>query len=238
MTFGDFKIISGVSANGGDLCETEDEEDVSFEGTIIYEDLYPSKGDYDFNDLVIDYHYVIDKNDNNFVNSVVATFTLEAFGASFHNAFGFQFPGITPSNVASVTGTVLKNNFIFNLASNGVEQNQSIATFIVYDDAFDIMQHPGSGIGINTDPSAAYVSPGTIELVITFVPSTVTSDDLNIGEFNPFIVMKQNRGFEVHLVNYAPTDLFDASLFTTFDDDSSPADERYFITENKPTLGH
>lgn len=232
MIFGDFEIISGVSDNGGDLCYVEGSgEDDSFAGTVIYEDLYPYKGDYDFNDLVIDYNYEINKDDNNFVNTVVATFTVKAFGASFHNAFGFQFPAISPSDITSVTGYVLKENSIFNMETNGVEMDQSIATFIVYDDAFDIMQHPGSGIGENTTPGAPYVEPVIIELMITFNPSTVSYEDLNIGSFNPFIVMKQDRGFEVHLANYEPTDLFDVSLFATGNDDSNAASGRYFVTD-------
>jgi hypothetical protein len=31
-------------------------------GTLAYEDLWPSKGDYDFNDLVVDYDFNIVKN--------------------------------------------------------------------------------------------------------------------------------------------------------------------------------
>lgn len=232
MQFEDFLIVSGESDNGGELCEIEGgTEDDSYEGTVIYEDLYPAKGDYDFNDLVIDYHYIVNKNDQGFVNFVNATFTVEAFGASFHNAFGFQFPDVTPNQVSSVTGYVLKDNTIFNMANNGVELNQSKATFIVYDDAFNIMQHPGSGIGVNTTPGSSYVNPETIEIIITFVPNSVTYEDLNIGNFNPFIVTKQNRGYEVHLANYEPTDLFDLALFNYYNDDSNPATGRYFVTD-------
>lgn len=232
MTFGDFLIVSGESSDGGTLCEVEDEEPESFAGTVVYEDLYPAKGDYDFNDLVVEYNYEINKGDNNYVNSVEAVFTVKAFGASFHNAFGFQFPGITPSDVASVTGSVFKPNTIFNMASNGVESAQNKATFIVYDDAFDIMSHPGSGIGVNTTPGSDYVNPESITITINFVPNSVSFDDLDIGNFNPFIVMKQDRGYEVHLAGYEPTDLFDSNLFGVYDDNSNASTGRYFLTEN------
>lgn len=232
QVWGDFLIVEGISSNGGALCQIEEDEPESFAGTVIYEDLYPSKGDYDFNDLVIEYNYQINKGDDNFVESVDATFVVKAFGASFHNAFGFQFPDVLPSDVASVTGGVFKNNTIFNMAANGVESDQSKATFIVYDDAYDILQHPGNGIGVNTSPEASYVEPVSLNLNIVFENDAVSFEDLNIGNFNPFIVMKQDRDFEVHLANYEPTDLFNTNMFGTFDDDSNPGNDVYFVTEN------
>ncbi|NPD44279.1 MULTISPECIES: LruC domain-containing protein [unclassified Lentimicrobium] len=232
MTFGDFLIVAGESDNGGPLCEVEEEEQESFSGTVIYEDLYPAKGDYDFNDLVVEYNYEIHKGDNNYVTDIEAVFTVKAFGASFHNAFGFQFPSIVPSDVLSVTGSVFKPSTIFNMASNGIEAAQTKATFIVYDDAFDIMSHPGSGIGVNTTPGSDYVEPVSVTINITFVANSVSFNDLDIGNFNPFIVMKQDRGYEVHLAGYEPTDLFDSNLFGVYDDDSNAGIARYFLTEN------
>jgi uncharacterized repeat protein (TIGR01451 family) len=73
-------------------------------GTLAFEDLWPGKGDYDFNDLVIDYQFEIITNSSNFVEQVVGTFVLKAFGASFENGFGFQLSGnIDPSDL-TVTG--------------------------------------------------------------------------------------------------------------------------------------
>ena len=232
QVWGDYLIVSGESRNGGPLCEVEEEEPMSFAGTVIYEDLYPAKGDYDFNDLVVEYYYEINKDDDNYVTDIAATFTIKAFGASYHNAFGFQFPDVAPSDVASVDGGVFKANTIFDMAANGVEANQSKATFIVYDDAYDMMSHPGSGIGVNTTPGSDYVEPVSIEMTINFANNAVLFDDLDIGNFNPFIVMKQDRGYEVHLAGFEPTDLFDTNLYGVYDDASVPGSGIYFVTEN------
>ncbi len=51
-------------------------------GTPAFEDLWPSKGDYDFNDLVLDYHFEIITNTNNKVDRVKGTFIIKAFGAA------------------------------------------------------------------------------------------------------------------------------------------------------------
>jgi LruC domain-containing protein len=200
-------------------------------GTLGFEDLWPAKGDYDFNDLVIDYQFEVNSDVNNFVEDVVATFTIKAFGASFENGFGFQLaPTINASNL-SVSGYDLKENFI-TLNGNGTEAGQANATIIVYDNAFKQMQHPGIGTGVNTDPSAPYVTPVTLVINIEFTPNTYTINELDIANFNPFIFVNKNRSIEVHLPDYEPTSLANQALFGTENDNSDASQNRYYKTEN------
>jgi len=56
-------------------------------GTLAFEDLWPGKGDYDFNDLVLDYKFEITTNSSNYINEVVGTFVIKAFGAGLENGF-------------------------------------------------------------------------------------------------------------------------------------------------------
>ncbi len=200
-------------------------------GTLAFEDLWPGKGDYDFNDLVLDYQFEITTTTSNYVQEVVGTFTIKAFGASFENGFGFQLAdAIAPADV-SVTGSRLTESFI-TLEANGTEVGQSKATIIVYDNAFAQMQHPGMGIGVNTTPDAPYVTPVTIVITITFQPDTYTYNDLDIANFNPFLIVNKDRSVEVHLPDYPPTDLANTSLFGQWEDDSDPATGRYYKTAN------
>jgi len=127
-------------------------------GTLAFEDLWPSKGDYDFNDLVIDYQFEINTDINNFVQSVDGTFVIKAFGASFENGFGFQLNESINQNDIIITGYELTENII-NINSNGLESSQSKPTIIVFDNAFNQMQHPSIGIGVNTEKNAPYVIP-------------------------------------------------------------------------------
>jgi len=85
-------------------------------------------------------------------------------------------------------------------------------TIIVFDNAYNEMTPPGGSIGVNTTPGATYITPVTIVITITFPMGTYTSADLDIANFNPFLIVNQNRGVEVHLPNYQPTDLVDESL--------------------------
>jgi len=211
--------------------ETPDPPVVYLEGTVAFEDLWPSKGDYDLNDLVIEYDFEVTKDNNEMVESIEVTFEIRAFGAGFRNGFGFSFPNVSPSDIVSVSGYDIANTGQFSLASNGTENGQSKATFILYDDSFRIMEHPGIGIGVNTDPTAPYVSTETLVLNIEFANGAVTYSQLDIGNFNPFIVVDQNRGLEVHLPDYPATDLLNTNYFGTADDDTNPPN-KYFLTEN------
>lgn len=198
-------------------------------GTLAYEDLWPGKGDYDFNDMVIDYQFDISTNTNNYVQSVEATFTIKASGASFENGFGFQLSSaITPGDL-TVTGYSLTEGIV-TLEGNGTEAGQSKPTIIVFDNLYNEMIHPGGAIGINTEEHATYVTPVTIVINIVFKPNTYTYNDLDISSFNPFIFVDLNRSVEVHLPDYPPTDLADQSLFGTLDDDSDPSSGRYYKT--------
>lgn len=58
----------------------------------------------------------------------------------------------------------------------------------------------------------------------------VSLTELNISEFNPFIVARMIRGMEVHLPDYLPTDLADPDYFGTEDDDTNPATGKYYKT--------
>ncbi len=207
-------------------------------GTLAFEDLWPGKGDYDFNDMVIDYRFTITANGQNLISQVDAVFILKAFGASFENGFGFQLASaIDPADV-TVTGYELTENFI-NLSNNGTEAGQSLATIIVFDNAYNQMQFPGTGIGVNTTPGAPYVQPDTIRISMQFTPDTYTYTQLDIGNFNPFIIVNKDRGTEVHLPDYPPTDLADVSRFGQWEDASDQATGTYYKTvQNLPWAIH
>jgi len=231
VDFGCDLEIPENECNPGDNNQEPPDPEI-FTGTLAYEDLWPGKGDYDINDLVVEYNFNINKDINEKIKDITATFKIRAFGAALHNGFGFSFPNVNPSNIISVSGYQIQSGSIYSLASNGVENGQSKATFIVLDDPFNIMPHPGSGIGVNTDHPAPYIEPVTITLFIDFVDNTVSYSQLNIGKFNPFLVVSQIRGKEVHLPDYAPTNLHDPAYFGTWEDDSNPGIGRYYKTQD------
>ncbi|MEI6821540.1 MAG: LruC domain-containing protein [Bacteroidota bacterium] len=201
-------------------------------GSLAFEDSWPSKGDYDMNDVVVDYQFKNITNAHNQLVETFASFTLKASGASYNNGFGFQLAtNDIPSSAIQVTGSSIKESFLM-LNANGTEQGQDKSTLIVFDNAYDVLQYPGSGLGFNTSPDAPYVTPVTITLHIIYTPYTYTEQQLDIAHFNPFIIVNKVRGKEVHLPDYAPTALVNTAYFGTGDDKSVPAQGRYYKTAN------
>ena len=199
--------------------------------SLAYEDLWPGLGDYDFNDLVIDYRFNTVTNGSNKVTEVLATFVIRAIGAGDKNGFGFQLPGISvPNTDVSVTGYHLTESYI-TLGSNGTEANQEKITVIVFDNANTILV-PNSGFGVNVTPGQPYVTPDTIGISMAFTPNKYAAADIDLAHFNPFLIVNGERGKEIHLPDYQPTSLADVKLFGTGEDDSQPANGKYYKTKS------
>ena len=195
-------------------------------GTLVFEDLWPAKGDYDFNDLVIDYNFNRISNAQNEVVTLRGKFVVRAIGASFKNGFGFSIEGLNPSAIASISGQQFTEGYI-NTSANGTEEGQSNATIIVFDNAW---KH-GHG---NTRSDQNFVIPDTITVDIA-LSSPIPADDFGVAPFNPFIIVNMERGKEVHLPDYEPTDLANTDYFGQGFDDTQPANGKYYKTvENLP----
>ena len=198
--------------------------------SLAFEDSWPSKGDYDFNDLVLSYRFNEVTNAQNQVVEIDATLITQAIGALYHNGFGFQLP-ITPDKVQTVAGTSLKHGYV-NLSSNKTESGQSKAVIIAFDDAFDLLHSAGQGyFGANTVEGNPFSTPDTIKLVIK-LSSPLALSQLGSPPYNPFIIENSNRNREIHLPDQPPTDKADVLEFGTSNDNSVPAQGRYYRTAN------
>jgi LruC domain-containing protein len=199
-------------------------------GTLAFEDLWPSRGDYDFNDMVVDYNFNQITNGQNKVIEIQIKATLKAMGASYENGFGIQL-SISPELVASVTGSDVSGTFI-STNSNGTEAGQSKATIIVFDNGFNQLPYPGSpSVGVNTTPGVTYVVPKELNITIKLT-TPVSLGTMGLPPYNPFMIINRIREKEVHLIDNPPTDLADKSLLGTSNDNSNPATGRYYVTKN------
>ena len=197
-------------------------------GSLVFEDLWPSKGDYDFNDMVVDYNFNQITNSNNQVKEVKSKIKLKAIGASYHSAFGISM-NTSPSNVESITGQRNTKDYLA-FQANKTEAGQSKAVIICFDDAYNMLHYPGTGIGVNTVPGNPYVVPETVDMDGVFVSSIAVST-MGTPPYNPFIIINRNRGVEVHLPGQAPTDLANTGLFGTGDDNTDPAMGKYYVSD-------
>ncbi len=210
-------------------------------GTLAFEDLWPAKGDFDFNDVVVDYRFNPITNAANNIVNIQAKFIVKASGAGYNDGFGFQIPILPFGAIQSVTGTNLTEQGFINTLPSGVEANQTKATIIVFDNAWKNFKNisgsnPNGFSGINTNLGGIIGTPDTLNVNVTFV-QPINSAVLGLPPYNPFIIANKQRGKEIHLPDYPPTDLIDASLFGTNNDNSNPSTGRYYKTINNLPWG-
>lgn len=203
-------------------------------GSLAFEDLWPAKGDYDFNDVVVDYRFETVTNAQDKVVYITATFIAKACGAGYQNGFGFNLPTANSGLKTEmlVTGSDLQESYIVDGDGNGLEDGQDHPTIIVFDNIFNLLPHPGQGLGVNTEEGSPFVPFNTITVVMTPTQDTYDANDFNLVDWNPFIIVNMDRNVEVHLKDKAPTTLADQTLFGSFDDDSNSGIGRYYVTPN------
>ncbi len=196
-----------------------------YQGTLIFEDLWPAKGDFDMNDMVIEYtsKQYVNKMDPYYILKVVDEFTPKHNGATYVNGFGFQYFGTLlgenyhtkASDIASIkveTASGITSKF---MKGQTLEPGQSTATVILFDDLRDALNKNAT-----FKVTAEFNGRGIFDRYVR-------------PPYNPFIIVKANegRGHEVHLANRPSTSLADMSLLGSGDDKSRPADNLYYVCD-------
>jgi LruC domain-containing protein len=191
-------------------------------GTALFEDRWPSLGDYDFNDLVASLRVTTRKNAADKAVSMIVDLTLRAAGGGLPSGIALSLP-VQASNIASVTGQHLTSG-LFSTDASGVEADSPNSSSVVpiFSDSHTEFGVAGSlELRVNTLLSTASLAARTYHLVITFnsplaaAPLAATPD--------LFIVVDNNRGKEVHAIGKLPGSKADLSFFNTADDGSSPS---------------
>ncbi len=198
-------------------------------GTLAFEDMFPSSGDYDMNDLVMSYRYTMVSNAKNDVVEMTAEFQPLANGAAYKNAFAVQFP-FDAELIRSAKGQKVSTG-LAKLRNNGTEAGQSKAVIMPFDDVSAVLFNPGGAYFANTRMEYDKVKADPISVFISFV-SPISTSTLDIANSNPFLISNQRRGYEVHLPGFAPTELADLKLLGTGEDNSDPKSNRYYVTKD------
>jgi len=155
-------------------------------GTVAFEDLWPSNGDYDFNDLAVNYRVVAILNAQGLAVQLDFLINTKSNRASYTNGFGIEIESLSPNQIESVSGNILTESYII-LNSNGTEANQDNSVIIVFD-------NPNSMLHSEHKVSVKFNAP-------------VTTNELGDAPFNPFIIINKNRDKEVHLAYANNTNL-------------------------------
>ena len=191
-------------------------------GSLAFEDMWPSRGDYDFNDLVLNYRFTtMLNNDNKAVQMEAKFWVRHVKGASYNNGFGFQLDNLIPSQIASVSGYDIQSDYISIDQSNGLEAGQEKAVIIVFDQSQNYRD----------ETSEADPDYNEITLMISFT-SPIAPEELGSSPFNPFMIKNGVREMEVHLPYMAATSL--GNNIPEVDANSSDPDGNYTTETGLP----
>ena len=201
------------------------------ESTLMFEDLWPATGDYDFNDFVASYNAIAVTNADNKVVEVKITTDVLAIGASYNNSFAVQFDGLNANKITGVKGNITSNSKFFTFNENGTEAGQDNANVIIFDQARALFPGVG-GSGINVNPEGPFVNAEKVTVTISFNTSKETAVEVKELKLNPYIIVNQNRDIEVHLPDYAPSNLANKKFFGTEKDNSNFEKGIYYKSAN------
>ena len=180
----------------------EDEEyDLTYSGTLTFEDQWPSEGDYDMNDVIMEYKSTVyRKVKGNKVFKTVDRFTPVHNGGTYTCGFGYQLSTSKPAKSITISQDSPQ--------SARVETSQEKPVIILFDDVKDVL---GQTFTITTELNDE-------------------SERDIVPPYNPFIfVNDREEGREIHMVNYPPTGKADTSLFNTASDASNPGGGVYYV---------
>uniref|UniRef100_UPI0030EE1F60 LruC domain-containing protein n=1 Tax=uncultured Cyclobacterium sp. TaxID=453820 RepID=UPI0030EE1F60 len=154
-------VVDETDSDGDGIKDSDDaypdDADAAFEsftpskygkGTIAFEDLWPSSGDYDFNDAALSYQAIAILNSDNLAVRLEFICNIKANGAGYTNGIGFEIEGLDPSKIASVTGTSLNQGYI-TTNDNGTEADQENAVIILADDVDNILNETTITVSFN-----------------------------------------------------------------------------------------
>ncbi|QVL50933.1 MAG: LruC domain-containing protein [Thiocapsa sp.] len=198
-------------------------------GSLAFEDLWPKKGDFDMNDLVMAYRVIETINARNEITDLKLIYEIRARGAGSDNGFGVHFPGLSRDLIDTAKTTLSirdqapvalpleagQRDVVFILSSNVTTLTKTGAAF------------PCSMF--NTVMRCPRSAPVPMVAEIHF-KTPLPREQVGDAPYNPFIYRTSKRGLEVHLVDHPPTDKADPKLFGTLDDRSDPAQGRYYRT--------
>lgn len=188
-------------------------------GTLCFEDLWPYRGDYDLNDIVVKYD-VTDYITSDYISMTgfEGDFVFANDGAERLNGFGFQLKTVDRTNIASIEITS-----DYTCPGQGLDPDLEKATIMLFDNGKQV-------------PDETKVAGGTSFHVKVVYNQPVPFYQYQLAPYNPFIVVNSsdllasNRA-ELHLVNYLPTQKANLDMLHTGDDLSNPDKGLYYVLE-------
>jgi len=184
--------------------------------TYAFEDMFPSMGDYDFNDVVMDVKWDQIRNASNAITSITYHVTLAAVGATKELGAGLRLYDVSKSIISSITyggdvtsfRSTLTGVMFYPVANNLFEGNNTDVVIPLFDDAHKVLTGATDrtlmlNTGNNKVPNA---DTKTLDITITFntPQATVPISKENLDFFIAYNTSKQvpTSRNEIHLYEF------------------------------------
>ncbi len=170
--------------------------------TISFEDLWPYKGDYDFNDLVMLTKGELSVNAEGYYVDAVLNTKINAGGGSTALGFG--------CNILDANKTAINTQIVTSVSGDGSIDNDVVNGIIIFNNKFDVM--------VPYYTNTSYDKTGTPVRLTT----NITFNNNYIGALVPnyYVYQTNNRGYEIHMPNFPPTEAADQSVLGTGNDNA------------------
>ncbi|MFZ4798818.1 MAG: LruC domain-containing protein [Bacteroidia bacterium] len=241
---------------GGIISDLWDKNEFVFTRTV-FEDLWPSRADFDFNDMVVDNFNTVVLKDainrpagakrpiglgNKVISQLKGIYVVQANGAGFNNGLAVQLFGEHHYQ----NGTITNMNSIYNYIQNFTFSNSTgkqnagatienlangevvIRLFSKINDII-IASHP------NTDPFSAFGIGDTVYVTINL--NDKVSEDYWKGKLcnftysHPFLLQNGVRSVEIHVAGEMPTMLANTAIFGTGEDNTNLANGKTYVSK-------
>lgn len=181
---------------------------VTYRGILTFEDIWPYRGDFDMNDVVVKYVSTVGYNQKNEVIQTEDVYTILWSGAAYNNSFAYQLDAMRSE--VNVT-------FSSSLGGDGgafVDQTLDKATIRLANKVLDY---------------ANQEEKGSFTVTTKYTGRRIAKDDFTLPPYNPFITTTSDDK-EVHLTNMRPTERLDHGNLGHGHDKSDPNKNLYYIT--------
>lgn len=223
-------IIETCDGGGSNPNPGTDPKDPDFplevETSTVYiyamEDLWPTYGDYDMNDVVVRVKSTL-KEESGYVTEAVFGIDVLALGADKRIGAAIQFDKLTPAQVERTKRFSSYQHVISQFsvisADKLLERGQTHAVLPLFDDVNTLVGGNFVNVGDFNGLGIEIEYPYTDQITVYFPKNTVRKEDLSYKNINFFILpgmkyaIDKQRRLEIHLGGYSGTDLANEDLW-------------------------
>lgn len=209
-------------------------------GTIMFEDMWPEIGDYDFNDYVVNYNIVAENkmNQNDFQNVYVTmNLKLRAIGGSKPYRFCIRIganPAVASIDLRKENVTLTDVNITPNVVDAKVEMLENTKYAVLAFTGFEKLKSLTGGNFYNTQKDHLVDNSQTPIITIKFTVNKPGLDVYNLfssfgSEFAfDYFLQNTDNNREIHFIDTPPTD-----MYTGYENDKKDGNTTFYCSDKQ-----